>query len=196
MNPKQRQELAEKLAMRIDPEATPGFARHGRALSKAYEAIQMVLEAEVDRAVPCAEPDAETAYGRGVDDGYVLGLDSARRHIATMKKPLDMYEISHEIGEEMRGYRRDVASGKEHPIAAMPSCADADWLDDAHTALTTDGLPGTAVSIYRHDNEWGAQQMTTYLKEPDSPTDICGHGATAREAILDAVRKAKGASGE
>lgn len=55
-------------------------------------------------------PGLDAGYDKGLSDGYVAGLESARSHIATMKKPLDMYQISHEIGQEIRSYQRNAVA--------------------------------------------------------------------------------------
>lgn len=89
--------------MEMKWEPTPRFLEQARAALDATDA-----------------QDHLEAYDNGVAAGYVEGLESARRHIAVMSKPLDMYQISHEIGQEIRSYQRDIGAPSTAIAAAGP----------------------------------------------------------------------------
>ncbi len=96
------------------------------------------------------------------------------------------------------GRAGDVEAMARAAIAAMPSCADAEWLDEALDSVH----PETYVSyVHQWNSEDGMQRACIRWPRKDAKNwngyphhDSVGYGTTRKAAILDAVKKAKEAS--
>lgn len=145
MNSNERAALVDELAEAMMPQAIAGVAGAREEMLAAYRVAASSAVPIIDRLLAARAPvpavDAEiaevhrSAYQKGVHNGYVTGLDSARKYIATMGTPLDRYEISHAIGKEIRNYKRDVEADT-NPGAVdderVEAAAKAMW-DERHS---------------------------------------------------------------
>ena len=132
------------------------------------EAVEMFEKHLADRAATVAEPDAETVE-----------------------------RVASAISEH--GRAGDVEAMARDAIAAMPSCADDNWLDGAldsvHPVCRIDWIE----CEYDNPGKWTAQVsyptggIAPGTQADDEYIEAVGTGTTRREAILDAVQKAKGA---
>lgn len=151
--------------------------------------VDAVIEAREDAGEP---GDPETAQ---------RVVDIAHDVLLTFKYTLQTYPFSN-LNTVVWLVSEMVRLAEEK--AAMPSGKDAEWLDEALDSVGADDIIVQRARHPRNDIDWEHPGYTfccdlwshANYDDPNPDPISGGNGTTRREAILDAVQKAKEASGE
>lgn len=190
MNDEQRKALVDRLGKRINDVVKLSVRNNSYIAGVMASEFEKIL---ADRATMVAEPDAE-AVAKAMFQSLrpIWGDDIPAEEIPEGDDPDQYYEYSISWEQWNKyGYGLDYDSLSEMradsirklaraAIAAMPSRKDDNWLDDALDSLDK----GATLEIFNDENGFDVQ---VYYGELFSS----GTGTTRREAILDAVKKAK-----
>lgn len=179
MNSEQRAELVDYIAAQLNFVNSEGMYSQANLRARA--------EQIADRAATVAEPDAVERVKRAMFDA--LG-DRKMTYETFVEQDTEKVRAAIFAGSDLGRMARSA-------IAAMASCADDNWLDAAldsvHPVCRIDWIE----CEYDNPGKWTAQisyptgGIAPGTQADDEYIEAVGTGATRREAILDAVRKAK-----
>lgn len=139
----------------------------------ASEAAEKVIALLADRAATVAEPDEETVER------------VAKAMYYAWPRAVDWEKLTH---HKQKTYRRDARAA----IAAMPSGKDDSWLDELTAIEAEHEIVINEFSV-RSEEEGFRCDIYAGIEHDDPLLMMIGYGTgtTRREAILDAVQKAK-----